>query len=340
MIERDEDRLAELLVRWDEDKSLSPGELCRDVPHLAEELSRRVRALEATAWLDAPLDLVPLPSTPCEPCGTESMESRILGGRYRLDEPIAEGGFAKVWKGFDLELHRVVAVKVPKRSRPDMLDGFLAEARKTARLKHPGIVPIFDTGGCSTPVGQQPGTCFLVSEYVEGGSLAERVGQPMAAADVVRIGAEIAEALQHAHEQGFIHRDIKPNNILIDRHGRARLTDFGIAVADGEEGTLVRGTLRYMSPEQAAGLPVDVRSDLYSLGVVIQLMLTGSLPFPSPDASMDAIASRPDAAEENEARADLVRICRKLMQRAPNDRYANAADLASDLRRIHVRSDR
>ena len=317
MTDRDEDQLADLLDRWESDKDLSAHALSRDVPHLADELSRRIRALEATAWLDAPVDLVPLETMSCEPCRSDS---RVLAGRYRLDERIAEGGFAEVWKGFDLELHRVVAVKMPKRARLGSVDGFLAEARKTAKLKHPGIVPIFDTGGCSVPVGQQTGTCFLVSEFVDGGSLAQRIGEPIAADEVARLVAEIAEALHHAHAQGFIHRDIKPGNILIDEQGRARLTDFGIAVAAGEEGPAL-GTLRYMSPEQAAGRPIDIRSDLYSLGVVIDEMLTGKRP--------NAMADVP---------ASLRRICRGLLQRDPKDRYADAATLAADLRRLSVRN--
>jgi len=158
----DEDRIAELLLRWEElreqGQDVSAADLCRDCPQLAAALARRIAALKATAWMEGDEgggdDGIRLePPAPQAP--------RTLAGRYRLDEKVAEGGFAEVWKGHDLELGRAVAVKVPRRDRLHSAEGFVAEARRVARLKHPGVVPVFD-------VGRDGDTVFIVSEFVEG----------------------------------------------------------------------------------------------------------------------------------------------------------------------------
>ena len=150
---------------------------------------------------------------------------------------------------------------MPKAGRLHSTERFLAEARRVARLKHPGVVAVFD-------VGQERESCFIVSEFVEDGSLADRIATNRPAhQDAARMVAEIAETLAYAHRQGFVHRDIKPGNILLDHHGRALLTDFGIAHSpdDGIDGGSF-GTLAYMSPEQVEGKPVDHRTDIYGLG--------------------------------------------------------------------------
>jgi tetratricopeptide (TPR) repeat protein/tRNA A-37 threonylcarbamoyl transferase component Bud32 len=332
----DDELLAELLLRWEElhEKGQEPSavELCRDCPHLAPILADRIHALKVTAWMERQDDdpgTQPDPSTPDAP--------RTLAGRYRLDEKIAEGGFAQVWKGFDLELRRAVAVKMPKASRlvsGERVERFMAEARRVAGLKHPGVVPVFD-------VGRDGETCFIVSEFVEGGSLAERISKnrPMTQ-EVVRLVAEIAETLAYAHRQGFIHRDIKPANILIDRHGRALLADFGIARSpeDGaESGAVSFGTLAYMSPEQVQGQGVDHRADIYSLGVVLYELLTGQLPHQEADPVRlrREIVSGPPSPFPNEAVVPkkLERICLACLARNPGDRYQDAGQLAASLRR-------
>ena len=256
-------------------------------------------------------------------------------GRYRLDDLIAEGGFAQVWKGYDQELQRVVAVKVPKPSRLGSVEAFIAEARKVARLKHPGIVPIFDTAGCAVQGGGQAGTCFLVSEFVEGGSLADLIRkQPVPSPDAARFVAEVAEALHYAHQQGFIHRDIKPGNILLDHHGRALLTDFGIAVTTDEPDSPALGTLRYMSPEQVEGKPVDARSDIYSLGVVFHELLTGKVPYSSTDPNLLRPEISGGVKLAPSIPVELRPICRKLLERVATARYTSAGELAADLRRF------
>jgi tetratricopeptide (TPR) repeat protein/tRNA A-37 threonylcarbamoyl transferase component Bud32 len=326
----DDELLAELLLRWEElhEKGQEPSaeELCQDCPHLAPLLAERIQALKVTAWMERPDDdrgTQPDPSTPDAP--------RTLAGRYRLDEKIAEGGFAHVWKGFDVELRRAVAVKVPKAGRLLSTERFMAEARRVAGLKHPGVVPVFD-------VGRDGDSCFIVSEFVEGGSLADRIARdrPMTP-EAVRLVAEVAETLAYAHRQGFIHRDIKPANILIDRHGRALLADFGIARSpdDGaESGAVSFGTLAYMSPEQVEGQGVDHRADIFSLGVVLYELLTGQLPHRGTDpVELRRQIVSGDVAQLPAVLKELGSVCLKCLARKPSDRYQDAGTLAADLRR-------
>lgn len=324
----DEDLLAELLLRWEElhekGQETAAEELCRDCPQLAPLLTERIQALKVTAWMERPDEdggTQPDPTTPSAP--------RTLAGRYRLDEKIGEGGFAEVWKGHDLELRRAVAVKVPKAGRLLSTERFMAEARRVAGLKHPGVVPVFD-------VGRHGDSCFIVSEFIEGGTLADRIAKDRPTIqESARLVAEIGETLAYAHRQGFIHRDIKPANILLDHHGRAMLADFGIAFSPddkGEGGSF--GTLSYMSPEQVEGKALDHRSDIYSLGVVLYELLTGHLPH----EATDPVELRRQIVTGNVAQLPAVSkklgsICLKCLARNSSDRYQDAGKLAADLRR-------
>ena len=327
----DEDLLADLLLRWEElhEKGQEPAaeELCRDCPHLAPLLAERIHALKVTSWMEGRDDEGDSQPDPPGPDGP-----RTLADRYRLDGKIAEGGFAEVWRGYDLELRRTVAVKVPKQGRLPSAERFIAEARRVAGLKHPGVVPVFD-------VGRDGDSCFIVSEFVEGGSLADRIAKNRPTTqEAARLVAEIAETLAYAHRRGFVHRDIKPGNVLLDHHGRALLTDFGIAYSPddkGESGSF--GTLPYMSPEQVEGKALDHRSDIYSLGVVLYELLTGHLPHEATDpvelrrqivsgtvANIATEAGIPTAGKS---------ICRKCLSRNQAGRYQDAAQLAQELRR-------
>jgi len=327
----DKELLAELLVEWEEfcerGQEVPAVELCKEHPHLAEELARRIAVMKATEWLNNPDP----PEGDPPAVATQPFQGRMLAGRYRLDDLIAEGGFAQVWRAYDTELQRIVAVKVPKPGRLETSDSFMAEARRVARLKHPGIVPVHD-------VGIEGDQCFIVSEFAEGGSLAGQVsrGRP-SPAQVVNWMCEVADALEHAHLRGVIHRDIKPANILIDHHGRALLADFGIAQSAQKAGGFAPslGTLRYMSPEQLEGRSSTPESDIYSLGVVLHECLTGKLPYTATDPTglrREIIAGSPPGSGSR-LPPHLAGVCRTALSRSPDKRQTSAAHFAAALRR-------
>jgi len=217
----------------------------------------------------------------------------LLGGRYRLDAEIGRGGMSTVYRAFDTVLERPVAIKLMHReiaADSDQLERFRREARAVAQLNHPHIVTVIDAGEePSTPdaaaQGEEVGTPYIVLEYVEGETLKQLIRRegPLQITQAVAYAIEIARALGAAHERLIVHRDVKPQNILIGSEGSAKITDFGIARTLTEEGLTmdgrVLGTTDYVSPEQALGQPVTGQSDLYSLGVVLYEMLTGAVPF-------------------------------------------------------------
>jgi len=325
------DVLAELLLRWEElferGHDVPAAELAAGEPHLVAELARRIEILKSSTWLDA--DTGDPPSDRADQPRTPTAMGRVLLGRYRIDEPVGRGGYADVYRAYDMELQRNVAIKLPRDGRVVNPDAFLAEARRVARLKHPGLVPVHD-------VARDGDACFIVSEFVEGGTLADRIAGPIPLADrAVQWILDIADALEYAHLHGIIHRDIKPANILIDHHGRALVGDFGIAESATRSGTLAptAGTLRYMSPEQLTG-GGDHRSDIYSLGVVLHEALTGRLPYDADDPqALRREITRGATVRLPPGRNTLTAICSRSLQRRPDDRYASAAHFAADLRR-------
>lgn len=203
-------------------------------------------------------------------------------GRYHIVEQLGEGGMAIVYKAFDTRLERAVALKVIRTERMDdsqFLGRFEREARALAKLTHPNIVHIND-------YGEHDGLPYLVMDFIPGGTLKEKIGAPIPWAEAAWFLAPVAGALDYAHKQGIIHRDIKPSNILVTDSGQPMLTDFGIAkmLQDDKSGNLTTsgigmGTPEYMSPEQVMGSPVDVRTDIYSLGIVFYEMVTGRTPY-------------------------------------------------------------
>ena len=209
------------------------------------------------------------------------MEQRILGNRYELVELVGSGGMADVYKAHDKLLDRTVAVKVLHAqfaSDAEFVARFQREAQGAAKMSHPNIVNIYDVG--------QEGKChYNVMEYVSGQTLREELdaGGRLPVSTALAIARQIAEALHHAHQNGLVHCDITPHNILVMEDGRIKVADFGIAravssVTSTYTGNIV-GSVHYFSPEQAKGASITPKSDVYSLGVVLYEMLTGELPF-------------------------------------------------------------
>jgi serine/threonine-protein kinase len=253
------------------------------------------------------------------------LAERALNANYELDREIGRGGMGIVYRAKDRRLKRPVAIKVlpPELAyRSEIKSRFLREAETAAQLSHPNIVPIYS-------VDEREGLVFFVMAVVEGPTLAKRMYDegPLPVDDVRRILGEVADALAYAHARGVIHRDIKPDNILLDAHdGHAMVTDFGIAraVQEGSDSRLTAtgvaiGTPAFMSPEQAAGdREIDGRSDLYSLGVVGYQMLTGQLPFQAsstPSMLMKHISEKPAPVEQlrRDAPQDLAMVVMTLL---------------------------
>ncbi|GAC1465513.1 MAG: hypothetical protein NVS2B16_16080 [Chloroflexota bacterium] len=261
----------------------------------------------------------------------------VLGGRYRLVAPLGEGGMAAVYRGRDLRLNREVAIKVMHddlNGDPEFLTRFQREAQFVASLSHPNIVPVYD-------VGEERGTHFIVMEYIRGRTLKERIERDgrVAQDEAVQMMLRVLDALRCAHAQGLIHRDVKPQNILVTPDGTPRLADFGIArLADGSttRTAAILGSAHYLSPEQSRGEEATIRSDLYACGVVLFEMLAGTPPFDGRNAlaiaSLHLSAQPPSlAAAAPNIPASLEAAIRKALAKEPSERFDDAAAFAAAL---------
>jgi eukaryotic-like serine/threonine-protein kinase len=261
-----------------------------------------------------------------------------LSGRYRLEARIGTGGMSTVYRALDETLQRRVAIKLMNRevaTESDQLERFRREARAVAQLSHPNIVGVIDAG-------EDDSRPYIVFEYVEGETLKERIRRlgRLPIAEAVAYAIEIARALGAAHARHIVHRDVKPQNVLLDEEGQAKVTDFGIARTLDEEGLTadgrVLGTTDYVSPEQALGQAVTGQSDLYSLGVVLYEMLTGEVPFRG--ENQVAVAMKhvreelPDVQRKRpEVSATLAAVVETATAKRLEDRYGDDAELIADL---------
>src|SRR5829696_3048828 len=267
----------------------------------------------------------------------------VLDDRYDVVRPLGSGGMGEVYLARDRVLGRDVALKVLRKQYAgddEFAERFKREAMSAASLSHPNIVQVYDRGET------EEGASYIAMEYVAGGTLKERIVRegPLEAAEAAGLAAQVAEALGAAHDRGMVHRDIKPQNVLLTARGGTKVADFGIARA-GSSATISRtgsvmGTAGYMSPEQALGKPATSKSDLYSLGVVLYEALTGELPYTADNpiaVSMKHVNEPVRSPREIDPKIPegIDAIVTKLMSKDPEARYADADELADDLRRVN-----
>jgi tetratricopeptide (TPR) repeat protein len=348
------DPVSELLYRWDRDRqagvAVSPEELCRDTPDLLDEVTRRVRALEA---------MYGVPNRAAEtswPAGPTAAPLRMPG--YEVGAELGRGGMGVVWKARDTRLNRAVALKMlPGGAGSSQARArFQVEAEAAAALHHPNIVQVYE-------VGDAGGCPYLALEYVAGGTLADRLATgPLAFAEAADLAETIARAVDHAHRHGVLHRDLKPANILLSEESKTggpspdsaigtpqfaipKVADFGLAKRVGSDAGATRtgdvlGTPSYMAPEQAAGrtAEVGVAGDVYGLGGILYACLTGRSPFDAATTleTLDQVVNRdptPPSRLRPGCPRDLEVITLKCLRKDPGKRYATAAELADDLAR-------
>ncbi len=268
------------------------------------------------------------------------MKQPPLSGRYELEEIVGTGGMSVVYRAWDLKTDREVAVKVLRLeylTDDDFVRQFNREAQAASQMSHPNIVNMYD-------VGQDGDTRYLVMEYVKGITLKDLIRQngQIKPQRAIQMSLKILAGIDHAHKNHIVHRDIKPQNILVDSEGRVKVADFGIArVVDSAANTgngNVLGSVHYFSPEQARGAVADEKSDLYSAGVVLYEMVTGRVPFDAETpmaVALKHIQEKPEPPSKYnpEVSPALDEVILKALEKEPSDRYQSAAEMATDLKR-------
>jgi eukaryotic-like serine/threonine-protein kinase len=272
---------------------------------------------------------------------SDTLINTVFDGRYRVVRRLGSGGMANVYLAEDGELGRQVAIKIlnDRHAADDQfVERFRREAKNAAGLSHPNIVQIYDRG-------EAEGTYYIAMEYLEGQTLKElaAVRGPLSIREAIAYARQILAALRFAHRKGIVHRDIKPHNALIDDDGRVKVTDFGIARAGPasqmtEAGSII-GTAQYLSPEQARGGAIDQRSDLYSVGVVLYELLTGTVPFTGDtpvEIAMKHLSSVPEppSARRPEVPRPLDQVVLRALAKDPDERYASAEEMDAELARV------
>ena len=267
----------------------------------------------------------------------------VLSGRYVIEEIVGTGGMAVVYRAWDSMLKRIVAVKVLRpeyQQDGEFLRRFSREAEAASKVSHENIVGMYD-------VGMDGDTRYIVMEYIDGTTLKDMIRQMghLGPDAVVRMGIRILAAVDHAHKNGIVHRDIKPQNILVDSQGMVKVADFGIARLKAQQTTRIAdvnssalGSVHYISPEQASGEVADEKSDLYSVGVVLYEMLVGHVPFDGDTAvsvALKHVSERPRSMREEDPEISraLDEVVLRALSKKPADRYQTAAEMAADLRK-------
>ncbi|NMB11853.1 MAG: Stk1 family PASTA domain-containing Ser/Thr kinase, partial [Firmicutes bacterium] len=274
------------------------------------------------------------------------MEGEVLSNRYEIEDRIGEGGMALVYRAKDRLLHRWVAVKILREqyaSDEDFVERFRREAQAAASLSHPNVVNIYD-------VGEVQNTYYIVMEYVRGINLKELIRKEgkLTPELSVDIALQVAAALGHAHRNHLVHRDIKPHNILITDEGRVKVTDFGIARAVSTstltQTGLVIGSVHYFSPEQARGGVSSEQSDIYSLGIVLYEMLTGTVPFTGETPIAVALQQLQDPVPsprklDPSIPKPLEDVILKALAKEPQERFRSAEEFIQALQKTGIETD-
>jgi eukaryotic-like serine/threonine-protein kinase len=267
------------------------------------------------------------------------MEKKLLGGRYRIDALIGRGGMSDVYRGMDVVLQRAVAIKILTDRSEDLRKRFLREAQSMARLNHTNIVGVYDAA-------QNDGVSYIVMELVQGRTLATISPSELTVHTALRYILDLLEALAFAHENNVVHRDVKPANIMVLSTGAIKVMDFGLSRRTSEMSSVTNageivGTIAYLSPERFLGKIADARSDLYSVGVVMYEVFTGTVPFKNDSDDLVAVifahVNEPPAALRTinpAVPAPIERIVLRLLEKDPERRYASAREVIVDIRTL------